>query len=61
MKTHIYTYLAICIWAVASVLVLLYAPRTNHKRIDCSMSEIHPDFTAEMKEQCRLARSNRLL
>ena len=30
MKTHIYTYLAICIWAVASVLVLLYAPRTNN-------------------------------
>jgi hypothetical protein len=30
MKTHIYTYIAIGIWAVAVVLVLLYAPRTNN-------------------------------
>jgi hypothetical protein len=30
MRTHIYTYLAIGIWAVAGVLVLLYAPRTNN-------------------------------
>ena len=60
-KTHIYTYIAIAIWAVAAVLVLLYAPRTNHKRIDCTQAEFHPDFTAEMKEQCRMMRSGRLL
>jgi hypothetical protein len=34
MKTHLYTYIAIVIWAVASVLVLLYAPRTNNST-DC--------------------------
>ena len=34
MKTHLYTYIAIAIWAVASVLVLLYAPRTNNPT-DC--------------------------
>ncbi len=60
-KTHIYTYIAIAIWAVASVLVLLYAPRTNHKRINCTQAEFHPDYTADMKEQCRLVRSGRLL
>jgi hypothetical protein len=59
MKT--YPYLAVAIWAVAAALVLLYAPRTDSKRIDCSQAEFHPDFTAEMKEQCRLARSGRLL
>jgi len=60
-KTHIYTYIAIAIWAVAAVLVLLYAPRTNHKRINCTQAEFHPDFTTEMKEQCRMMRSGRLL
>jgi hypothetical protein len=34
IKTHIYTYIAIAMWAVASVLVLLYAPRTNNPT-DC--------------------------
>ena len=34
MKTHLYTYIAIVIWAVAAVLVLLYAPRTNNPT-DC--------------------------
>jgi hypothetical protein len=29
MKTHLYTYIAVGIWAVAVVLVMLYAPRTN--------------------------------
>jgi hypothetical protein len=53
--------LPIAAWAIAATLVLLYAPRTDHKRIDCSMAEHHPDFTQDMKEQCRLARSGRLL
>jgi hypothetical protein len=56
-----YPYLIVAIWAVAAAMVLLYAPRTDSKRIDCSQAEFHPDFTAEMKEQCRLARSERLL
>jgi hypothetical protein len=57
MKTHLYTYIAIVIWAVAAVLVLLYAPRTNERRIDCSLAEFHPDYTPEMRKQCRLVRS----
>jgi hypothetical protein len=53
--------LAIALWAVAAVMVLLYAPRTDGKRIDCSQADYHPDYTAEMREQCRLVRSGRLL
>jgi hypothetical protein len=53
--------IAIVVWAVTAVLVLMYAPRTDQKRIDCTQSEFHPDYTAEMKEQCRLMRSKRLL
>ncbi len=48
-------------WAVTAALVLMYAPRSDHKRIDCTQAEFHPDYTAEMKEQCRLMRSGRLL
>jgi hypothetical protein len=48
-------------WAVAAALVLMYAPRSDYKRIDCTQAEFHPDYTAEMKEQCRLMRSGRLL
>jgi hypothetical protein len=58
---RIKAFLAIALWAVSAAMVLLYAPRTNNKRIDCSQAEFHPDFTPEMKEQCRLVRSGRLL
>jgi hypothetical protein len=33
----------------------------QQKRIDCSVAEFHPDYTTEMREQCRLVRSSRLL
>jgi hypothetical protein len=61
MKTYIYISIAVVLWAVVCVLVLLYVPPTTHKRIDCSVAEFHPDYTTEMKEQCRLVRSGRLL
>ena len=35
-------------------------PKHGVKVIDCSLSEISPDFTAEMKEACRKARSGRI-
>ena len=43
-------------------LVWLFAPR--HKqgdviRIDCTWSEISPDFTPEIKEACRKARMSK--
>jgi hypothetical protein len=61
MRGHLYLVIALAMWVVALVLVFMYAPRTNHKRINCTQAEFHPDFTAEMKEQCRLMRSGRLL
>jgi len=47
-------------WVVVAVLVLMYAPRTDNKRIDCDQIEYHPDYTAEMKEQCRMMRSGKM-
>jgi hypothetical protein len=54
-------FIPVLAWAVAAALVLVYAPRTEQKRIDCDQVEYHPDYTDEMKEQCRLMRSGRLL
>ena len=36
-----------------SRIVLHYVPKTEGKHIDCSLAEISPDFTVEMKEACR--------
>jgi hypothetical protein len=52
--------LAVVVWAVTFVLVLLFAPRSEIKRIDCDQVEYHPDYTAEMKEQCRMMRSGKM-
>lgn len=57
MTTNI---IPIVAWVVVAVLVLMYAPRTDHKRIDCDQIEYHPDYTAEMKEQCRMMRSGKM-
>jgi hypothetical protein len=35
-------------------------PKHGVKVIDCSLAEISPDFTSEMKEACRKARSGRI-
>ena len=35
-------------------------PKHGIKVIDCSLAEISPDFTTEMKEACRKARSGRI-
>jgi hypothetical protein len=40
---------------IISRVLLHYFP-SNGKYIDCSISEISPDFTVEMKEACRKAR-----
>ena len=52
--------IAIVVWAITVVLILLFAPRTDQRRIDCEQVEFHPDYTAEMKEQCRMMRSGKM-
>jgi hypothetical protein len=48
--------LVVGIW----VLLLNYIPRHGVQVINCSISEISPDFTNEMREACRKARSGRI-
>jgi hypothetical protein len=46
---------------VALPIVLWNLPRKGDVvRIDCTLSEISPDFTPEMKQACRDARRNGL-
>lgn len=43
--------------AIAFALYVAIATYPNDKRtIDCSIAEISPDYTLEMKESCRKAR-----
>jgi hypothetical protein len=45
--------ISIVVWAATFALVLLFAPRTDQRRIDCEQVEFHPDYTPKMKQQCR--------
>lgn len=38
----------------------MYPPNQKVKVIDCSLVEISPDFTPEVRDACRKARSGRI-
>jgi hypothetical protein len=44
--------------AIGVVLAVVYFPN-DRRVIDCSIAEISPDYTNEMKESCRKARMAR--
>lgn len=44
--------------AIAVVLAVVYFPN-DRRMIDCSIAEISPDYTNEMKAACRKARMAR--
>ena len=52
--------LAVAMLVVAVLAAILLAPTSGLKRIDCEQAEFHPDYTAEMKEQCRMMRSGKM-
>lgn len=60
MRASIVAVALLAVWASAVFGVFYFAPVTG-KRINCSLSEISPDFTPAMREQCRLVRAGRLL
>jgi hypothetical protein len=45
---------------VASVGLLFLIPQPTHQVINCSLAEISPDFTPEMRKQCRMIRGTKL-
>ena len=56
--------IVVVIFIVAMVAFGFYVASTQPKHgvkvIDCSLAEISPDFTPEMREACRKARSGRI-
>jgi hypothetical protein len=52
--------LIVVIFAALPLLFLNMPRKGDVVRIDCSLSEISPDFTNEMRQVCRDARRNGL-
>jgi short subunit fatty acids transporter len=52
--------LIVVILAAIPLLFLNMPKKGDVVRIDCTLSEISPDFTNEMKQACRDARRNGL-
>jgi len=42
------------------MFIILSQPKHGVQVINCSIAEISPDFTTEMREACRKARSGRI-
>lgn len=63
-KRNLISDVGVIIFAIAWILLGLYfimnLPKKTVQVIDCSLVEISPDFTAEIKEACRKARSGRI-
>jgi len=56
--------IAVVIFILAMIAFGFYVASTQPKHgvkvIDCSIAEISPDFTPDMREACRKARSGRI-
>ena len=52
--------LIVVIFAALPLLFLDTPKKGDIMKIDCSLSEISPDFTSEMRQACRDARRNGL-
>ena len=52
--------LIVVILAALPLLFLDMPKKGDIMKIDCSLSEISPDFTSEMRQACRDARRNGL-
>lgn len=63
MIRHILLALAVAALAVGMMALIVWVhvsiPQPQVRRIDCTWSEISPDFTPAMREACRKARNER--
>jgi short subunit fatty acids transporter len=60
MKQSILAIVILVIFAALPLLFLNMPKKGDIVRIDCTLSEISPDFTNEMRQVCRDARRNGL-
>ena len=55
------TYIGALIAVFAAFLLFLFlVPKPTHQVVNCSLAEISPDFTPELRQQCRLLRATKL-
>lgn len=59
-RTQIFVAVFAILWAAAGIYLLSIRPKHGVMVIDCSLVEISPDFTPEIREACRKARSGRI-
>ena len=59
-KTQILVGLFTIVWISFVMILILNQPKHGVQVINCSISEISPDFTPAMREACRKARSGRI-
>lgn len=60
LKSQISVAIFALVWAGAGFYWLSTQPKHGVVVIDCTLAEISPDFTPEVKEACRKARSGRI-
>ena len=60
MKQSILALVILVIFVAIPLLFLNMPRKSDVVRIDCTLSEISPDFTNEMRQVCRDARRNGL-
>jgi len=59
-QTQILVALFAIVWVFLITFIIMSQPKHGVKLINCSIAEISPDFTTEMREACRKARSGRI-
>jgi hypothetical protein len=52
--------LALCAIVVVFLLFLLVVPKPTYQVVNCSLAEISPDFTPELRKECRQLRATKL-
>ncbi len=56
-KIHIGAMIAI---VVAFLVFVLVMPQPKQQVVNCHLAEISPDFTPELRQQCRMLRAHKL-
>jgi len=56
-KSYFFIGVFTILWASFIIFLIMIQPKQGVQVINCSISEISPDFTPAMREACRKARS----
>ena len=60
MKRNFMIDMLILLVVFVACVGLLLLPQPTHQTINCSIAEISPDFSPEMRKECRMIRGTKL-